>query len=182
MNCINKKELEFIKEILALWAQHSEWTLMAITSIIFDSPNEEVVINRLLRNPEDFYEVLEPFYGDIMASRFANLLTEHLVLAADLVNALKDNPEMVEDIRCRWYRNADEIARLLGLINPYWTCSKWRRMLFKHLRLAEAFATKLLNNQYEEYIMAYDIYEAEVMMMAEMMYEGMLKQFCCEFR
>lgn len=90
MNCINKKELKFIEKILVLWFQHSEWTLMAITSIVFESPNEEVVINRLLRNPEDFYKVLKPFYEENIASRFSNLLTEHLVLAADLVNALKD--------------------------------------------------------------------------------------------
>lgn len=182
MSCINKKELKFIKVILALWAQHSEWTLMAITSIIFDSPSEDAVINRLLRNPEDFYLVLEPFYGETIASRFSNLLTEHLVLAADLVNALKDDSEMIEDIRCRWYRNADDIARLLGFINPYWSYTKWRKMLFKHLRLAEAFATELFNNQYEEYIVTYDVYEAQIMMMAEMMYEGILKQFSCKFR
>ena len=182
-NCINKKELKFIKEILLLWAQHSEWTLMAITTIVYGNPNLDAVLNRLLRNPEDFGKALEPFYGDTIASRFTNLLTEHLVLAGDLVNALKaGDTDMADEIRRRWYNNADEISRLLGLINPYWSRRKWRDMFFKHLKLAEKIATTLLDNRYEEYILVYDLFEAEVMMMAEMMYEGMLKQFCCEFR
>lgn len=89
---------------------------------------------------------------------------------------------MAEEIRHRWYRNADEIARLLGLTNPYWSRKKWRDMLFKHLKLAEGFATALIDNRLEEYVMIYDVFEAEVIMMAQMMYEGMLKQFCCKFR
>ncbi len=181
MRNINKKD-KFMKEILKLWCQHSEWTLMAITSIVFNNPNEEAVLNRLLRNPDDFYLVLEPFYEENIASRFSNLLTEHLVLAGDLAYALMNEPDMVADIRRRWYQNADEISYLLGLINPYWTYRKWREMFFKHLQLAERFTIALLDRRYDEYVMVYDMFEAQTMMMADMMYEGIMKQFPDKFK
>lgn len=44
---------------------------------------------RLLRNPKDFTVALMPFYGTAKSERFGSLLTEHLEIGGELVNALK---------------------------------------------------------------------------------------------
>lgn len=180
MYCINKEELNIIKKVRMLWMQHSEWTFMAVESLVLDTPNKESIINRLLRNPEDFGMFLKEFYGDIFASTFDILLTEHLTLAADLINAImEDEDNKAHAIRDRWYRNAEEISSLLDSVNPYWSYRNWRNMLFIHLGLVEKMALEIMVEKYEESIDTYDIFEAEVMMMADTMYEGILRQFYC---
>ncbi|WP_242841093.1 hypothetical protein [Clostridium akagii] len=72
-----------------LWEQHGAWTRMAISSIVFGSPDEEFVINRLLQNPVDFANTLKIFYGDKAALKFSDLLKSHLVIAAQIVKASK---------------------------------------------------------------------------------------------
>ena len=54
-----------------------------------------------------------------IANQFQELLTQHLLIAADLVNAAKNGePEKADIARKKWYQNADEIARFLSSIQP----------------------------------------------------------------
>lgn len=180
MNYVNKHELSLINEIRMLWMQHSEWTGAAINSIVLLAPNEEAIINRLLRNPKDFSLMLSRFYGDNIGFKFSNLLTEHLELAAELIKVIMGNElDKAEIIRKRWYTNAEEISHLLSSINPYWSFKAWRDMFFVHLKLAEKIAIELINEEYEKSIITYDEFEMEVMMMAQLMYVGLLRQFSC---
>ncbi|WP_249168612.1 acetylglutamate kinase [Alkaliphilus sp. B6464] len=161
-----------------LWVQHVVWTRLAIVSIVFDLPDVDFVINRLLRNPKDFESALKPFYGDKIASQFADLLTSHLVIAAQLVKEAKaGNTEAVAETEKRWYANADEIAAFLGSINPYWSEEDWRTMLYEHLALTKSEAVYMLTKRYEDSITVYDKIEKQALQMADVMAKGIVKQF-----
>ena len=179
MQCISKTELEIINRFRLLWGQHSEWTRMAINAIVFALPNEEVTVARLLRNPNDFAKTLRIFYGERVAARFSELLTEHLVIAAELVKAAMAG-NSVEALERRWYQNAEEIAMFLGKINPCWSVQEWRKMLFEHLRLVKDEAVTLINGEYQLNVDVYDILELQALEMADMMSEGIIKQFIRE--
>lgn len=176
MDCVNKINLN--NEVRLLWMQHSEWTGMAFTSVIFGNPDEEAVIERLLRNPKDFARFLGAFYGDKTARRFGKLLTEHLSLAVALVEVtMAEDAEEADRISAMLFENADEISRLLADINPYWHYESWRNMFYVHLDLAIAMAGQRINGKYRESIHTYDRFEAEVMTMANMMVKGIIQQF-----
>ncbi|MFR7474329.1 MAG: hypothetical protein ACLUVV_06990 [Christensenellales bacterium] len=52
-----------------------------------------------------------------IANQFQELLTQHLLIAADLVNAAKTGKRKRRILRVKkWYQNADEIARFLSSI------------------------------------------------------------------
>ena len=178
MRCVTKTELEIINRFRLLWEQHSEWTRMAITAIVFELPNEEETVTRLLRNPKDFAMTLRIFYGERVANQFSELLTEHLVIAAELVKAvMAGNTVEVEALERRWYQNAEDIAKFLGKINPCWSVQEWRKMLFEHLRLVKDEAVTLINGNYQLNVEVYDILELQALEMADMMSEGIIKQF-----
>jgi len=184
MQCITRTELEIMNRFRLLWNQHSEWTRMAITAIVFESPNEEETVTRLLRNPKDFAMTLRIFYGEIIANEFSDLLTEHLTLSAQLVEAIiAGNTEEVEKLNRRWYKNAEDIAELLGKINPCWSTEDWREMLFEHLRFVTEEAMTLINEEYQRNVDVYDELELQALKMADMMSEGIINQFikknCC---
>lgn len=180
---ITEAEFTFSNLIRMLWEQHIIWTRLAIISMVFDLPDVELVTNRLLRNPNDFAEAFLPFYGPAAASRFAELLRQHLVLAAQLVNQAKagDNVAAAETERI-WYDNAREIAAFLASINPYWSRQEWENMYFNHLRLVKAEAVDMLNKNYLAGINLYDEMERQALMMADVMTSGIIRQFPERFR
>jgi len=161
-----------------LWEQHDVWTWSTITSLVFGLPNVDAVVARLLRNPVDFERALQPFYGERIAAKFRDLLKDHLVIAADLVKAAKagDNKAAAEAER-KWYANADAIAVFLGSINPYWSQEHWRMMMYRHLALVKTEAVSLLAGKYEAAIAAYDENEMHTLGMADVMTDGIIKQF-----
>lgn len=177
-NCISVSAVNLMNDFRMLWEQHVAWTRMTIISIVFDLPDEGFVVKRLLRNPLDFAHALRPFYGDVIASRFGQLLTEHLTIAAELVKAAKaGDSQKAEDAERRWYKNANDIAALLGRINPYWSEEIWRNMLHEHLRLVKAEAVYMLNKNYEKSIDAYGKNEIQALEIADIMSKGIINQF-----
>lgn len=182
LHCINRSKLNLMNNIRMLWEQHAAWTRMAISSIVFGTPDESFVVNRLLRNPIDFEIILGPFYGDVIAAEFKNLLTDHLTIAAELVKAAKAGDKLKADnAEKRWYANADEIATLLGNINPYWSKKDWQKMLYQHLGFVKTEATDLLAKDYPASIQTYDKLETQILKMADIMSEGIIRQFPSHF-
>lgn len=158
------------------------WTRATITSIVFNQPDEEFVTRRLLRNPKDFGDALRPYYGDSIASKFSELLTEHLVIAAELVKAIKAGlTKKSKDAEKKWYQNAKDIAAFLAEINPFWSEENWKAMMFEHLRLVTAEAAEMLRGNYQASIDATDQNEEHVLEMADMMINGIIMQFPEQF-
>lgn len=173
-----KEQFELFELFRALWEQHSTWTRAAIVSLSFDLANQDAVVNRLLQNPTDFMEVLTAFYGEDEATEFEKLLTEHLVLAAQIIQATKvgDSEEAVQAEKM-WYANGNEIARFLGRVNPFWSTEQWKLMMKEHLDHVKAEATYMLTGQHEEAVTVYDYLEQQALKMADEMAIGLIRQF-----
>lgn len=171
------------QRLRALWEQHIYWTRLAVGSILNRLPDEKATVARLLRNPEDFKKVLEPLYGPAVASQFAALLRDHLTIAAELVKALQAGNSMAAaDANQRWFRNADDIAKLLSRINPNWSETEWRKMLYEHLNLLSRAVSARLAQNYEENVALDDLIELQALMMADIMTNGIVRQFPQAFR
>lgn len=183
VNCISRNDMLLSNEARKLWEQHSVWTRIAIMSIVWNLPDKDLVIERLLRNPTDFETMLKPFYGDKIASKFSQLLKDHLVIAGQLVTASKaGNQKEASDIEKKWYKNADEIAVLLGAMNPYWSEEEWKAMLHEHLGLVKTEAVNLITKDYAKGIDIYDKIENQALEMADVMARGIIKQFPDKFK
>ncbi|NLY70413.1 MAG: hypothetical protein GX076_01810, partial [Clostridiales bacterium] len=161
-----------------LWAQHAFWTKIAIKSIVMRLPDEEFVVNRLLKNPKDFAKLLSAYYNNKIVMEFESLLTEHLLLAAAMIKGIiNGNTIEAEKSRIEWYKNADEIAKFLSQINPYWTRNEWQNAFYIHLEQIEELVDYLINQSYNAVVLITDEIERHALDMAEMMWEGLIKQF-----
>src|SRR5690625_3608814 len=102
---ISKAEADYKTMNRLLWEEHVNWTRMTIISIVFKLPDLDEVQTRLLRNATDLGNCLRPFYGDEIADRYAELIKEHLVIAAELVTAaVNGDPKTAEEKEKQWYR------------------------------------------------------------------------------
>lgn len=177
-NCNTPRQVCLMNQMRKLWSQHVYWTRFFIISTAAELADLDPVTKRLLRNPADFAAALTPFYQEARAQRFQELLKQHLLIAADLVNAAKAHEaEQVEQARARWYANADDIANFLASINPFWSADVWRQLLYDHLAMTEQEAVLRLNGQYPEDIREFERIETEALKMADYMSCGILRQF-----
>lgn len=176
--CRTKVQTQLYNRFRVLWEQHDVWTRETINGIVFELPNLEFVIARLLRNPSDMARTFKPFYGRKVAQIIDMLFTEHLTLAADLVNAAKaGDQKAIARINKKWFENADKIAAFLAKINPCWSKRFWTEMMHHHLELVTKEAVFLLNGEYERNVQIYDVIEKQTLIMADEMARGIIRQF-----
>jgi len=176
--CFSKAEIDLRDFMRLLWEQHVYWTRMTIISIVNELPDEEATTNRLLRNAKDFEMLFNHFYGHRAAHEFGSLITDHLVIAAELVKAAKaGQSQAAADAEKRWYANADDIVCFLAHINPYWPKKCMRQMWYKHLSLTKAEAVAIIAKDYTKSIAIFEQIEEEALMMADIFANGIVKQF-----
>ncbi|WP_232696838.1 LysM peptidoglycan-binding domain-containing protein [Brevibacillus daliensis] len=176
--CICMAEVQLSNQMRMLWEQHVYWARMLIISIAANLPDEQFVTKRLLRNPPDIANLIKPYYGEKNAAIFNQLFTEHLVIGAELVKAVKaGDSNAAARIEKRWYKNADDIAAFLSSINPNWPMRDLQKMLYEHLGLTEQEAGYRIHNDFASDIATFDKIEQQALMMADALTAGIVKQF-----
>ncbi|MGI5892156.1 MAG: acetylglutamate kinase [Bacillota bacterium] len=176
--CYSPDQVNLMDTLRKLWEQHVMWTRSFIISTVANLGDLDLVTKRLLRNPTDMANQIKIFYGNQIANQFRKLFEEHLLIAAQLLNAAKaGNTRETDAARRKWYANADEIAAFLASINHYWSRREWQSMLYEHLAMTEDEAVKRLMGQYAQDIALFDEIEEQALRMADVMAAGIIKQF-----
>ncbi len=143
--CITPSEEDLKLALRTLWNEHIVWTRLAIMSLASGSADKDPVLNRLLKNSGDMANALKAFYGNQNGDKYGNLIKEHLVIAAGLVEAAKaGNTTAVNDADKKWHENADKIAAFENTLNPNLKLQDRKDMWNEHLNLTKAEAVAIL--------------------------------------
>jgi hypothetical protein len=178
------KQADFQAAMRKLWEDHTTWTRLFIVSAAADLPDKNATTERLLRNQADIGNAVKPYYGDAAGEKLTTLLKEHITTAAELVTAAKANDTVkLEDAKKRWYANADEIAAFLSGANPKnWSPAGMKQMMREHLDLTTNEVVSHLKKDWTADIAAYDKVREQILHMADMLSEGIIKQFPEKFK
>jgi hypothetical protein len=181
---ITPRVVAFHDEMRRLWEDHVTWTRLAIISLTSDTPDTEATVGRLLENQTDIGDAIKPFYGEAAGQELTRLLREHILIAADLIAAARAGDETaVAEAQSRWTANADEIAAFLAGANPrFWDLDEMKTMLHEHLRLTTNEAIARLQGDWAADVAAYDEIHLQALGMADMLSNGIVKQFPARFR
>ena len=174
---------DFHDAMRKLWEDHITWTRLVIIGAFEDLPDLDPSIQRLLRNQVDIGDAIKPFYGEAAGDQLTVLLTDHILIAAEILEAAKNgNAAALEDASERWYANADDIAAFLNAANPeHWPFEEMQMMMREHLDLTLQEAVAYLTGDYESSIAAYDGIHLQALEMADMLSEGIIRQFPNKF-
>ena len=182
-NCVSQAAVDLMRDNRSLWEEHVAWTRMAIISLIFNLPDIQFVLTRLLKNATDMGEMLRPIYGDAAAAKYSSLIKEHLLIAADLVKAaIAGDNQAAQTAEQKWYANADEIAAFLSSVNPYLTEQEVKNMFYQHLALTKQEAATMIMKDYQKDIEIYDQIEKQARQMADMISDAMIKLYPEKFK
>lgn len=165
-----------------LWEDHVVWTRNVIFCLVDDLPGKDQALNRLLQNQDDIGNAIKPYYGNDAAKKLSDLLREHITIAADVINAAKmDDKKALDLANEKWFVNADEISDFLSKANPNWKYDDLRKMMHDHLNLTTDEVLARIKKNYDKDIKAYDKVHDEILMMADMLSDGIIKQYPDKF-
>jgi hypothetical protein len=166
-----------------LWIDHVTWTRNYIVSAVAGSKDQAKVLERLLKNQQDLGNAIKPYYGEAAGNALAELLREHILIAGKIVDAaISGKKADVEKYNKEWYRNADDIAQFLSKANPNWSEKVLKDMMHVHLQLITEALTARLKKDWDGDIQAYDKGEEHMIRFADILSDGIVKQFPNQFK
>ena len=161
-----------------LWADHVIWTREYIVAAVGGTPDADAAAGRLLRNQEDIGGAIVPFYGAEAGQALTGLLKQHILIAVDLIAAAKaGDDDAIKTQDAKWTKNAEEIAGLLSGANANWPKDDVVDLLALHLSLTKQEAVARLQKDWAADVDAFDQIFTEIMTVADVLSDGIMKQF-----
>jgi hypothetical protein len=181
---ISSEELALRQDMRKLWEDHVTWTRLAVISLTTDSPDTQATVGRLLKNQTHIGNAIKPYYGPAAGKQLTALLREHILIAADLIAVAREGDQAgVTSQQARWTANADQIATLLNKANPRsWKLRAMKTMMREHLRLTTDEVVARLQGKWTADVHSYDRIHLQILHMADMLSDGLVKQFPARFR
>jgi hypothetical protein len=183
-HALTSQELAFHDSMRKLWEDHVTWTRLAIISFAGDMPDLSATEARLLANQVDIGNAIKPFYGERAGDRLTRVLRAHIVGAVELMQAAKSRDKAaIAKASSAWYANGDQVADFLSSANPYnWPRAEMRAMMKTHLDQTLSEATNRLTGRYSADVRDYDAIHRHILEMADVLSDGIVKQFPHRFR
>ena len=194
-----------------LWTDHVVWTRMYIVSAVAGAPmsehltalldglvgkvatplggvvsllsNGDAAAIRLLSNQEDIGKAIVPFYGAAAGAKLTDLLKQHILIAVNLVSAARSGDDAkFQEEDAKWTHNADELAALLSEANPNWPKADVVDLLGQHLALTKRETEARIKADWATDIDMFDQIFTEILTIADVLSDGLMKQFPDKFQ
>jgi hypothetical protein len=177
------KATQLRQNMRKLWTDHTVWTRDYIVAAVDDRPDAQAAADRLMKNQEDIGNAVASYYGDAAGQQLTALLKQHIAIAVDLIKAAKaGNQAAQKDASDKWQRNAVDIATLLSTANPNWHRDALIDMMKVHLATTTDEVVARMKHDWSADVRAYDAVYNHILMMADALSDGIVKQFPEKFR
>jgi hypothetical protein len=179
-SALTARQAAFHDAMRKLWEDHITWTRLAIVSFAVGLPDLQATEARQV----DIGNAIKPYYGRAAGNRLAMLLKEHILGAVALLQAAKAGDQaQIAKASTAWYVNANQIADFLNRANPrHWSRKEMRSMMKTHLDQTLAEAQHRLQGNFAADIRDYDAVHRHILEMADMLSDGIIRQFPKRFR
>jgi len=178
-----KADLDLRLAMRKLWEDHIVYTRNYIISALADLEDVDAIAGRLLKNQDDIGDAIKPYYGEDAGKQLAVLLRDHILIATEVVKAAKmGNNEDLDLASNKWNANGDDIANFLSGANPHWPKKDLTGMLYQHLELTTGEVVARLKKDWAADIDFYDQGHVHMLMFADMLTDGIVKQFPDKFK
>ncbi|SHO51386.1 hypothetical protein [Anaerocolumna xylanovorans] len=160
------------------FSDYSMWMRFLIVSRVSNLGDQEVILNRILEIPIDLSGLFQIYYDKEMTDVFENIFRTHIKLSIDLVEAvIAGDTATFNRTMTVWNANTKALSSQLALMNPYWEQQQLENLFSYLLSMTLEEATKRKNMQYADDIYQYNNIEYFVLMIADILWNGMVKKF-----
>ena len=151
-------QMHLLFHIRNLWREMATWTRAYMTSSSANLAIRDDVFNRLYKVSQEFANIIGLVFGDQIAEQFLQYLSVQLVLTKELIDAQIDgNVALVNELFRQLFQNADEIAKFMASINPFWNETVIRNLIYTYHQYTLQEIATLLSQENQKNIDSYDI-------------------------
>jgi hypothetical protein len=170
------------QDMRKLWTDHVVWTRDYIVAAVGDQADAQAAATRLLKNQEDIGNAIAGVYGKAAGDKLTALLKEHITIAVDIIKFAKAGDKASQQqADAKWKKNAEDIADFLSKANPNWPRATLVDMMNKHLSTTTDEVVARLTKNWDADVKAYDAVYEHILMMADALTDGIVKQFPAKF-
>ena len=177
------KATQLHQDMRKLWTDHTVWTRDYVVAAVDDRPDAQAAAKRLMKNQEDIGNAVAPYYGQAAGQQLTSLLKQHIAIAVDLIKAAKAGDQAAQKVaNDKWHQNAVDIATFLSKANPHWSSGVLVNMMKMHLATTTDEVVARLKHDWDADVRAYDAVYNHILMMADALSDGIVKQFPERFK
>ena len=178
------RAMAFHDQMRALWEAHGAWTHMVIVSFAGNLPDLKAEEAVLLHNQVQIGNAVKPYYGRAAGTELTKLLKAHILGAVGVLIAAKSGDESkLAQTRTAWFANGRQIADFLHAADPrFLSRAAARQMMNIHLKQVIEQGVDELEGHYGAGARAYAPYIRHILDMADMISNGIIRQFPQRFR
>jgi hypothetical protein len=171
------------QDMRRLWTDHVVWTRAYVVAATGDQPDAQAAAGRLMKNQEDIGAAVATFYGKPAGDQLTTLLKEHIAIAVDIIKFAKAGDKASQgQASAKWAKNGEAIAAFLSKANPNWPQAVLAEMMNKHLSTTTDEVVARLTKNWDADVRAYDAVYTHILMMADALSAGIIKQFPAKFK
>lgn len=151
----NQAELVFQSRIvwrnLANWIR--EYLVSAYANYGIQVEVEKKIKSILLENSH----IMSIIFGEQIVEQYNKLIFDFVSIFKSLVAAqISGDINAVNEYTKQLYDNADQRAAFAAQVNPFWSESEWKSLLYQFIQMTIEESTALLKKQYTKSIAIYD--------------------------
>lgn len=148
---------EIANKLLRYWTDFAHWIRALYISTMYGLNNREPIRSRLMRNAEDFTEILRTYYGDEIGREYGKIITNLYENLFQMSEALyRRDTEAAARLNDALYSGLDDMVALLKSINRNLDEEALRKWLYELLYLALEEAVMIYADEYEESVQQSD--------------------------
>jgi hypothetical protein len=156
-SCFTFEQLNVISIFQRLFNQLAAFMRGTINASIFNNPNLNENLERLMRVPGDFRNSFLLFYGPEIANRMNDLMTSYIANVVNVVEGYKsNNQDLLNRSVQKWYNDANNLSSFLGSINLFWDVNQWRNLFYQYIQLKLEMIVALFSKDFGREIAIYD--------------------------
>lgn len=161
------------------WADHMQWTYATVDAFFHNAKALDPTLQRLLANQDDIGNAVKPYYGDAAGAHLTELLRAHINGAVPVLKAAQAGDDAaLKKALDDWYANAQQVADFLTKANPgNWPASATGPALKMHIEQTTTYSVDLLKGDYAKAIDDYGHAFDHMMELADILTDGIAKQF-----
>lgn len=170
------KEVALNQTLRQLFAEHAFWIHNQIRATFFNSPDQQAIEQRLLKNQTEIANIFKAYYGQSSADEINKLISENTKLISEIVVTTKEDKPLT-DITKTWKKNSEGIATLLSQLNSSWQSSLIKAGLDEQLSLISQEVEALKKNNWPRAIEIFDKHLDFALQLADELDKGITTQF-----
>ena len=148
--CITYDEMNTIYNIRMFWFELVTWVRNYMISRYLGIGNPDAVYERLKQVPINYTNYLKKVFGEELGAKSLQALNTYIELIDQFITAqMEGNVDELNRVTQLLYQNADERAKIISSMNPFWDETEWRNRLYTNTQNTIESSTSLLRKDYQ---------------------------------